>query len=105
MFAAATLALLWPFAGAVFDHLLGSVVGITEGDTLTVLVGRQPVKARLAEIDTPERGQPWASKAKQLWGLREAQRAPLREWRAAKRGRLGVARRASKVRAPTHSRR
>jgi endonuclease YncB( thermonuclease family) len=35
------------------------------GDTITVLVAERPVKIRLAEIDTPERGQPWASRAKQ----------------------------------------
>lgn len=30
-----------------------------DGDTLTVLVDRQPVKVRLAEIDAPELGQPF----------------------------------------------
>ena len=43
----------------------GKVVGIADGDTITVLVAKQPVKVRLAEIDTPERGQPWGSRAKQ----------------------------------------
>jgi endonuclease YncB( thermonuclease family) len=52
-------------AGFASENLSGKVVGITDGDTLTVLVDRKPVKVRLAEIDTPERGQPWASKAKQ----------------------------------------
>jgi len=37
---------------------VGQVVGITDGDTITVLVAKRPVKFRLAEIDTPERGQP-----------------------------------------------
>ena len=37
----------------------GTVVGITDGDTLTLLVDRAQLKIRLAEIDTPERGQPW----------------------------------------------
>jgi len=45
--------------------LTGTVVGITDGDTITVLVAERPIKVRLAEIDTPERGQPWATKAKQ----------------------------------------
>src|SRR4030095_11470964 len=47
------------------ESLTGKVVGITDGDTLTVLVDRDPIKVRLAEIDTPERGQPWANRAKQ----------------------------------------
>lgn len=47
------------------EELAGKVVGVTDGDTLTVLVNRQPVKIRLAEIDTPERGQPWGTRAKQ----------------------------------------
>jgi endonuclease YncB( thermonuclease family) len=34
------------------EHLSGKVVGVTDGDTLTVLVDREPVKVRLAEIDT-----------------------------------------------------
>jgi endonuclease YncB( thermonuclease family) len=58
-------ALLIPLPSFASDQLSGKVVGITDGDTLTVLVDRKPVKVRLAEIDTPERGQPWASKAKQ----------------------------------------
>ena len=40
------------------DPLTGKVVGVTDGDTLTVLVDRQPIRVRFAEIDTPERGQP-----------------------------------------------
>lgn len=39
-------------------------IGITDGDILTVLIDPQPIKIRLAEIDTPERGQPWANRAK-----------------------------------------
>jgi endonuclease YncB( thermonuclease family) len=42
------------------------VVGITDGDTLTVLDDQnQQHKIRLAEIDAPERGQPWGDRAKQ----------------------------------------
>src|SRR6185312_619072 len=43
----------------------GRVVGITDGDTLTVLTDRQQTKVRLAEIDTPESGQPYGSRARQ----------------------------------------
>lgn len=40
-------------------------MGVTDGDTITVLVGRQPVKVRLTEIDTPEEAQPWGSRSKE----------------------------------------
>ena len=45
--------------------LSGRVVGITDGDTLTLLVDRTQHKIRLAEIDTPERGQDWGRRASQ----------------------------------------
>jgi endonuclease YncB( thermonuclease family) len=38
---------------------------VTDGDTISVLVNRQSIQVRLAEIDTPERGQPWANRTKQ----------------------------------------
>jgi endonuclease YncB( thermonuclease family) len=47
-------------------EITGRVVGITDGDTLTVLdEARRQTKVRLAEIDTPEAGQPYGSRAKQ----------------------------------------
>ena len=47
------------------ERVVGEVVGITDGDTLTLLVDRSQIKVRLAEIDTPERGQPWGTRARQ----------------------------------------
>ena len=41
------------------------VIGIADGDTLTVLVDRQPVKIRLANIDAPENGQAFGQRSKQ----------------------------------------
>ena len=42
------------------------VVGVTDGDSITCLTGdKQQVKVRLNAIDAPERGQPFANKAKQ----------------------------------------
>lgn len=42
------------------------VVGITDGDSLTVLDElNQQHKVRLAEIDAPERGQPWGDRSRQ----------------------------------------
>lgn len=48
------------------DTLSGEVVSIADGDTFTLLTAeRDQVRIRLAEIDTPERGQPWGSRASQ----------------------------------------
>ncbi len=42
----------------------GKVIGISDGDTLTVLDQRQSVRVRLAGIDAPEHGQPYGQRAK-----------------------------------------
>jgi micrococcal nuclease len=69
---AKTLSILWLLLPALFGAVLadaaeytGKVVAIADGDTLTLLVDRQQLKIRLAEIDTPERGQPYGSRAKE----------------------------------------
>ena len=50
-------------------ELFGKVVGVSDGDTLTLLVADgasfKPVKVRLGEIDTPESKQPYGQRAKQ----------------------------------------
>lgn len=43
----------------------GIVVSLHDGDTLTVLVGKQQVKIRLAEIDAPELRQAFGQRSKQ----------------------------------------
>ena len=44
----------------------GWVVGVSDGDTLTLLTAdKQQVKVRLGEIDTPERKQPYGTRAQQ----------------------------------------
>lgn len=48
------------------EVLSGKVVAIADGDTLTLLaVNDQQVRVRLAEVDTPERGQPYANRSRQ----------------------------------------
>ncbi|WP_296891794.1 thermonuclease family protein [Thiobacillus sp.] len=46
------------------ESLIGQVVGITDGDTLTLLVERQEHKVRIAGIDAPEKRQAWGEKSK-----------------------------------------
>ena len=47
----------------------GEVVAITDGDTIKILTPtKQQIKVRLADIDTPERGQPYGRKARQVLG-------------------------------------
>lgn len=43
----------------------GKVIKITDGDTLTLLLIKTQYKIRLAQIDTPEKRQPYGNKAKQ----------------------------------------
>ena len=45
--------------------MTGKVVGIADGDTLTLLVDHTQHKIRLAQVDAPERAQPWGTRASQ----------------------------------------
>ena len=49
----------------VAEDLTGRVVGITDGDPLTLLTKqRQQIRIRLSDIDTPERRQPFSDRAR-----------------------------------------
>ena len=67
------LTLLLPVMGtaATAETIIGMVVGVHDGDTLTLLDdSKTQIKIRLAEIDAPESRQPYGSRAKQeLSGL------------------------------------
>ena len=39
----------------------GKVIAVMDGDTLLVMRGKQPVKVRLAEMDAPEKAQPYGT--------------------------------------------
>jgi micrococcal nuclease len=54
------------FVPSVLWAWTGEVVGIADGDTITVLKGKTPVKIRLYGIDCPERGQAFGKKARQF---------------------------------------
>ena len=45
--------------------ILGQVVGVHDGDSLTVLVDRRQIKVRLADIDAPEIKQAFGQRSKQ----------------------------------------
>lgn len=49
------------------DVLLGDVVGVTDGDTVTILdANHQQYKVRLSGIDAPEKKQPFGQKSKEM---------------------------------------
>ncbi len=52
----------WTLADRIHE---GKVIKITDGDTLTRLVDSKQLRIRLSDIDTPERKQPFGSRAKQ----------------------------------------
>jgi endonuclease YncB( thermonuclease family) len=63
---------LWALACALFmshganaGELVGRVVAVADGDTLTVLVSRQQIKVRPTDIDAPERKQPFGTRSRQ----------------------------------------
>lgn len=53
-------------APAFAEEIIGRVVRVTDGDTLTILAnGHDQIKVRLAEIDAPEKAQPFGQRSKQ----------------------------------------
>lgn len=60
-----SLVLAQPMIAMAAPPFAGQVVGIADGDTLTVLADNMPHKVRLAEIDAPEKKQDFGERAKQ----------------------------------------
>lgn len=61
----ACLVLVASSAGAG-ESWIGKVVGVSDGDTVTVLHDRTPVKIRLHGVDAPEKAQPFGEQARQF---------------------------------------
>jgi micrococcal nuclease len=41
------------------------VIGVSDGDSITVRAGNETIRIRLAQIDAPERDQPWGHRSQQ----------------------------------------
>lgn len=66
LFVAATLAVLLSIATAQAGTLVGLVVGVTDGDTITLLDDqRTQHKIRLSGIDAPEKAQAFGQRSKE----------------------------------------
>ena len=64
--ASVALLLFMALGAAHADTLTGRVVGVTDGDTITVLdADRQQHKIRLGGIDAPEKAQPFGQRSKE----------------------------------------
>jgi endonuclease YncB( thermonuclease family) len=64
-FAVVAVGLLAAWLIADAETLTGRVVGISDGDTITVLVERQQVKVRINGIDAPEKRQAFGERSTQ----------------------------------------
>ncbi len=73
-------ALLASLGTAHADVLEGKVVGVTDGDTVTLLVDRREVKVRVAGIDAPEKKQPFGQRSKEHLSDCAFGKAVLIEW-------------------------
>ena len=80
-YAAATAILL--VAGLVFaappkvvEEFSGKVIGVTDGDTIKVLVNKETVTVRLEGIDAPEKSQSFGSKVQRSLGANWWQARP-----------------------------
>ena len=63
------LPLLVLAAHAAYGEIFrGKVIGVSDGDTLTLLVDRRTIKIRLTEIDAPELKQAFGTRARQSLG-------------------------------------
>ena len=73
---AAVVALWYMLApcGASAEQFTGKVVGISDGDTISVLRAGKAVKVRLYGVDTPEKAQAFGTQARKFTGAPGFQR-------------------------------
>ena len=76
------------FASVARADFRGRVVAVHDGDTISVLVDQSPVRVRLAGVDAPERGQPFANASRHALEALVA----AREVQVVERGRDGYGR-------------
>ena len=60
------IALVWLGTSAFVQTFDAKVVGVSDGDTITVYDGREQTRIRLDGIDGPERGAHFSQRAKQF---------------------------------------
>jgi len=58
--------LLWSLPADAQERFTGNVVGVADGDTISVLRDGRSVRVRLEGIDCPEKGQDFSARAKQF---------------------------------------
>lgn len=68
VFASIFLSLLWlfPVSQAFASQFDGQVVGVSDGDTITVLNDQKQIKVRLYGVDCPESKQAFGTRARQF---------------------------------------
>ena len=75
------LALVWASSSAVSAEIIGRVVGVSDGDTITVLVdGHESVKVRLVGIDAPEKAQAYGAASKRNLSVQVFDKSVTVEW-------------------------
>jgi micrococcal nuclease len=62
---AGVLALALVFPGAASARLTGVVIGIPDGDTLAVRIDEKVLNIHLKQVDAPEVGQPYGTRARE----------------------------------------
>ena len=85
------------FAAPVAAEVVGRVVAIHDGDTITVLVAGRNIRVRLHAVDAPERGQPFSNASRHALEALVAGR----EVRIVERGHDGYGRLLGRVHAGT----
>jgi endonuclease YncB( thermonuclease family) len=53
-----------PYADEPVPVLVGTVLSVTDGDTLKVQLSSGPISVRMQSIDAPEKDQPWGTEAR-----------------------------------------